>query len=276
MTDFDIKVKFLRDLGIQQDKYPSGFFDTIENLNQLLTNTEIGYCSDYDRCGGKTGTFCIKDVVGTDHERYAGHTWIDAFLDLDRGASIISKYEENPEYWEEIKKEENSDFGLIKLGDKYYIFGKAGGGNNRLITMKIRYLALIEQANGNPSEIERINKEFTFVANVRELPEDYEIPFVVVAMSEDLRGFSVKKSGDLYTVYKKFTDIELFKGDNIGLKEYFRDLFDTSLYSEEEVKNRLEGIEMGCHFSPKKHREVLENIIPQLKPDNVPSSGPKI
>ena len=264
MTDLEIKVKFLKDLGIEKEHYPRFFFDTIQNLNQLLTNTEISYCAVSDMCDGKSGMFCIKDVVGTDHDRYAGHTWIDAFMDLDRGANIISLHKANPDYWEEIKKGENSDIGLIKYGDKYYIFSKAGGGNNRLIAMKIRYLALIEQANGNKEEIERINNQFTFAANIRVLPEDYEIPFVVIAMSEDLSGLSVKKCGDVYTVFKKFTDIELYKGDNIGLKQYFRDLFNVEKYGEDEVRKRLEQVEIGCHFSSPKHREVLENILPEL------------
>ena len=265
MTEFEIKVNFLKNLGIKNGQYPRPFFETIQNLNELLTNTEIGYCTIYDRCDGKPNMFCIKDIVGTDHERYAGHTWIDAFMDLDRGASIINQYEENPNYWEELKKEENSDLGLIKYGDKYYIFSKAGGGNNRLITMKIKYLSLIEQANGNQEEIDRINNQFTFVANIRELPEDYEIPFVVVSMCEDLPGLTVKKHKDEYTVLKKFTDIVIYKGDNIGLKQYFKDLFDIEKYSEEEVRKRLERVEFGCRISSKKHREVLESIIPQLK-----------
>ena len=276
MEDFEVKVRFLSSLGVKKEQYPTGFFDTIQNVNEVLTNTEIGYCALSESCGGKPEMFCIKDVIGTDHDRYANRTWIDAFMDLDRGAQIISMNEENPAYWEEMKQKENADIGLIKSGDKYYIFSRAGGGNNRIITMKIKYLALIEKANGDPEEIDRINKEFTFYANIRELPKDNEIPFIVFSMCEDLPEMSVKKEEDIYTVYKKFTNIELFKGDSDGLKQYFKDLFDVTKCGEDIVRERLEGIERGCNFSPKKHREVLEGIIPQLRPKDVLDEEVKI
>lgn len=250
----DIKAKFLWDLGIRKDNYPKTFLDTIQDISKMITNTEIGYCGVRSRCDGQPGMFCIKDVVGTDHSRYAGQTWIDAFLDLDRGAKIIKLYEDNPSYWQEIKSIGNSDIGLLKYADKYYIFSKAGGGNNRIITMKMKYLSLIHQAGNNQDEIEKINTQFTFSANIRELPRDNTIPFIVVAMGEDLSGLDVKKKGELFTVTKKFTDLELFKGDSTELKEYFKSLFSTDIYGEKEVKARLKMLETGCHFSSEKHR----------------------
>ena len=264
----NIKAKFLWDLGIRKDNYPKTFLDTIQDINKMVTNVEIGYCGVSSRCGGQPGMFCIKDVVGTNHSRYAGQTWIDAFLDLDRGANIIKLYKDNPSYWEEIKSIGKSDIGLLEYGDKYYIFSKAGGGNNRLITIKLKYLSLIHQAGNNQDEIERINNQFTFSANIRELPRDNTIPFIVVAMDEDLSGLSVKKKGELFTITKKFTDLELFKGDSAELIEYFKSLFSTDVYGKDEVKARLERLEMGCRFSPEKYRRVLEDIIPQFKTSN--------
>ena len=264
----NIKAKFLWDLGIRRDNYPKTFLDTIQDINKIVTNVEIGYCGVSSRCDGYHGMFCIKDVVGTNHSRYAGQTWIDAFLDLDRGANIIKLYEDNPSYWEEIKSIGKSDIGLLKYGDKYYIFDKAGGGNNRLITMKMKYLSLIHQAGNNKDEIERINNQFTFSANIRELPKDNRIPFIVVAIDEDLRGLSVTKKGNLFTVTKKFTDKVLFKGNDDQLIEYFKSLFNTNIYDENEVKDRLESLEIGCRLSSEKYRKTLEDIIPQFTSSN--------
>ena len=161
-----IKAKFLYDLGIRKDNYPISFLDRIQDISKEVSSTEIGYCSVAQYCDGKPEKFCIKDVVGTNHQRYAGKTWIDAFLDLDRGDNIIELYNINPKYWQEMKDLNKADIGLLKYRGKYYIFDKAGGGNNRIITMKIRYLSLIAQAT-TAEEIERINEEFTFSANVR-------------------------------------------------------------------------------------------------------------
>lgn len=258
------KAKFLYELGIRKDNYPTSFLEKIEDISKLITNTEIGYCAVSSRCDGKPEKFCIRDVVGTDHPRYAGKTWLDAFLDLDRGENIIELYRNNPGYWEEMKSLDNADIGLLKYGGKYYIFGKAGGGNNRIITMKMKYLSLIHQAGDDTDEIEKINNEFTFSANVRELPKDNTIPFVVVAMGEDLSGLDIRQENELFIVTKKFTDIELFRGNAEELKEYFKSLFDVNTYGE-EVNNRLEMLERGCRFSGKKHRMVLESILPQFK-----------
>ena len=241
------------------------FFESIQDINTLLTNTELGYLSYRPLCDGKKEYFCIRDLVGTDHQRYAKHSWLDSFLDLDRGNNIIQLLYENPKYWEDLKVCDNTDLGLIKYNDKYYIFSKAGGGNNRLITMKIMYLSLIHQAGGNPYEIDRINKQFTFSANVRELPLDYTIPFIVIAMSEDLNEFDIIKKGNLYIVLKQFTDIVLFEGDNVGLKNYFKSLFNSDIYEENVVNNRFSQLEFGCRISDKKHREVLEMILPSFK-----------
>ena len=264
----DIKANFLWNLGIRKDNYPISFLEKIQDIRKMITTTEIGYCAVDSRCDGKPGRFCIRDVVGTDHSRYAGQTWIDAFLDLDRGDRIIELYKDNPSYWEDIKTSGNSDIGLLKYKDKYYIFSKAGGGNNRLIAMKIMYLSLINQAGNNQDEIERINNKFTFSANIRELSRDNEIPFVVVAMGEDLDGFSVKKEGDTFIVYKKITDQVLFKGDSEQFKKYFKSLFDKDIYGKELVDSRLESLENGCKFSAEKHRKVLEEILPQFKEYN--------
>ena len=263
----EIKIEFLKELGIGKGNYPQGFFEKIENMNQCVTNVERGYCEVESRCDGKEEDFCIKDVVGTDHERYAGKTWIDAFLDLARGDDIIELYRSNPEYWEEMKKEGHAEIGLLKRGDKYYILARAGGGNNRIITMKIKYLALIHQAGDNEEEKKRINQQFTFKGRVRELPIDINdpIPFVVVAMAEDLPGITVCKKGDTFCVTKKITDIELFRGSSEELIEYFQSLFDIAVHGEKIVNERLQAIERGCHFSARKHRQILESILPQLK-----------
>lgn len=263
----ETKIGFLKELGITKGNYPQGFFEKIENMNQCVTNVERGYCADESRCDGREEDFCIKDVVGTDHERYAGNTWIDAFWDLDRGDNIIELYRSNPQYWEEMKKEGHAEIGLLKRGDKYYILARAGGGNNRIITMKIKYLALIHQAGDDEAEIDRINKEFTFKGRVRELPIDINdpIPFVVVAMAEDLSGITVCKKGETFCVTKKFTDIELFRGSSEELIEYFQSLFDIAVHGEKIVNERLQAIERGCHFSARKHRQILESILPQLK-----------
>lgn len=107
-------------------------------------------------------------MTGTDHDRYAGKSWLEAFLDLDRADENIQLYFSNSSYYQSLQIGKVHDLGLVEKKGKYYIFRKAGGGNNRLIIMKLKYLAL---ANVNRSNIEEINNKHTFYANIRHTPK---------------------------------------------------------------------------------------------------------
>ncbi len=154
--------KFFHSIGIHSDEdIPSAFFEKIRSLKEDFSESERYIVSDYYVCYNAKMPFCMKDVVGTDHDRYSGKTWLEAFLDLDRGDENIRLYFENPTYYENLK--ENTNLGLAKKDGKYYIFSWAGGGNNRLILMKIKYLALA-------NKIENIDQLMTFYVNIRYTP----------------------------------------------------------------------------------------------------------
>ena len=116
--------------------------------------------------------------VGTDHDRYAGKTWLEAYVELDRGEENIEELLNNSKYYfEDLKKRDmlshSSDLGFIKKGNDYYIFSYAGGGNNRMIIMKIVYLALCNHKKEN--EIETLDNIFSFYGNVRVLPSNLKL-----------------------------------------------------------------------------------------------------
>lgn len=158
----ELQKKFFYSIGIYNDNdIPETFFEKITAMKDDFSESEKFSISDYNICYNGIMPFCMKDLVGTDHDRYSNKTWIEAFLDLDRGDENIQLYFENPNYYENLK--DDSNLGLAKKDDKYYIFSKAGGGNNRLILMKIKYLALA-------GKIENIDQMMTFYANVRYVP----------------------------------------------------------------------------------------------------------
>lgn len=164
-----LKKKFFESIGIFNDSdIPETFFGTIRSLKENLNEAEQFCVNDYNISFSSIYPFCIKDLIGTDHDRYAGKSWLEAFLDLDRGDDNLQLYFDNPSYYQSLQTGENHDFGLAKKDGKYYILGQAGGGNNRLIILKLRYLAL---TNKNSSRLEEINNEHTFYANVRHVPK---------------------------------------------------------------------------------------------------------
>lgn len=255
----DIRKKFLESIHISTQNYPATFFERIQNVP--LSNIETEYCAVPNYCNGKTEKFHIRDLVGTNHQRYANKTWIEAYLDLDRGNEIIELYNKNPEYYKEIRDPNKTDLGLIKIDGKYYIFDKAGGGNNRLITMKIMYLS--EMAK-HQIDLEKIDEKFSFSARVREIPEDRDLPYLIIALGEDL-GFGVNHSKGTIRLTKKFSDDILFEGNTEDIKKYFLSLFDTNKYDSDLVKQRLDNIKRTFNFSGKQYQQKLEQLVPSLR-----------
>lgn len=255
----DIQKNFLESIRVNIESYPASFYGKIKNI--LLSNIEIEYCAVPNYCNGKIEKFHIRDVVGTNHERYAGKTWIEAYSDLDRGNDIIELYNKNPNYYREIRQPDKTDLGLIKLDGKYYIFDKAGGGNNRLITMKIMYLSQIAK---DKIDFQKIDEMFTFSARVREIPKDRNLPYIIMALGEDL-GFGVNHSNGTIRLTRKFSDDILFEGSPEDIKQYFISLFDTEKYDIDLVKQRLNNIRRTFSFSGKQYKEKLEKLVPSLR-----------
>ena len=75
----------------------------------------------------------------------------------------------------------------------------------------------------------------------------------------------VIEEGAITIPLKEFSDIILFEGDNTSLINYFKSLFNIDIYGEDVVNKRLSKLELGCQLSDKKHREVLEAILPSFK-----------
>ena len=161
-----LKKKFFESIGIYSDAdIPDSFFEVIRPLKGDFSESEKFCVGNYSTCFSSKSMFCMKDVVGTDHDRYSGRTWLEAFLDLDRGDKNLQLYFDNPEYYHKLQEGE-SDLGLAQKNNKFYILSKAGGGNNRLILMKIKYLALADKTE----ELSKVDRAMSFYANVRQVP----------------------------------------------------------------------------------------------------------
>jgi hypothetical protein len=182
------KKRFFESLGIIKDTdIPRSFFDKINSYKTDMTDSEKFYCEDYTISGSFLQTFCMKDIVGTDHDVYASKSWLQAFIELNRGDKTIDEYFLNPKYYDGDLKKGNTDdvnhssnIGLVEKNGQYYIHSSAGGGNNRMILMKLKYLALIE--GKDEREIEEINRQLSFTGNVRQIPSNHQIPDLIEAL----------------------------------------------------------------------------------------------
>lgn len=143
------KKKFMNLLGINSDSdFPMEFFDVIKSTRDDISESEKFCVDDYRKCYCHNERIDFNRLVGTDHDRYAGKSWIEAFFDLDRGDENIELFFQNPDYYNN-ESEDEIDMGVIEKDGKYYINSTCGGGNNRLIIMKLLYLA--QSRNNKPS-----------------------------------------------------------------------------------------------------------------------------
>lgn len=154
----DSKKKFLNFLGIfSDDDFPKGFFEIIKSAKDDLSESEKLCIGDYNTCYCYNSKIDMGKLVGTDHDRYASKSWIEAFCDLDRGDKNIELFFQNPNYYlnEDV---DLVDMGVIEKDNVYYIYGKCGGGNNRLIMMKLFYFASETKGKKSFSPLVRVRK----------------------------------------------------------------------------------------------------------------------
>lgn len=138
--------ELLRTVGIfSDDDMPSQFFDKIKSLTQDLSEAEIYCVSDYYKPYCYEEKLDMTKLIGTDHDKYIGKSWIEAFSILSRGEEIADLYLKNPNYYKD-ENPDNIDMGLIEKDGNYYISSRCGGGNNRLITLKL--LSIMSKING--------------------------------------------------------------------------------------------------------------------------------
>lgn len=198
--------RFLEELGIRDDKdIPESFFEKIKSYSKEFSEGEQFCLNDKNIAFSNEFKFSIDKVVGTNHDRYANKTWIEAFMDLDRGEKLLELYFKNPEYYESLKRGESIDLGLVMKDGEYYIFDKIGGGNNRMILMRIKYLALKAKDDVDEQEL---SENFSFCGNVRIAPPDEVAKRIFYFMFPD-GGY--RESG--YYVLNKNNDLScpLFK-----------------------------------------------------------------
>ena len=135
------KKKFLNLIGIySDDDFPKEFYDVIKSTRDEITESEKFCVDDYRKCCCNNEHLDLSRLVGTDHDRYAGKSWIEAFSDLDRGDENIELFFQNPNYYLN-ESEDDVGMGVIEKDNEFYIYSRCGGGNNRLIMMKLFYLA---------------------------------------------------------------------------------------------------------------------------------------
>lgn len=180
------KKRFLESLGIDINNLPPEFEKHSDSIEESLSQEEIEFLGSERLTGRYNKTFCLKDLVGTTHPDYADKTWIEAFLLSKRGDNAVEQYFRNPDYYSKgLKQEDQSELGHDSPIELYESDGNffINGGNNRLSLIMMKYLAEMSKAQ-TEEEREKINEEYTFVAEVQPIPEDKDIMYMINMIRE--------------------------------------------------------------------------------------------
>lgn len=180
------KKKFLESIGIDINNLPPEFERHSDSMEGTLSREEIKFLNRESLTGRYKKSFCLKDLVGTTHPDYTDKTWLEAFLLSKRGDDAVEQYFRNPDYYSTgLKQQDQSNLRhdtpieLYESDGKFFI----NGGNNRLSLMMTKYLAEMSRAK-TEEEKQKIDEEYTFVAEVQPIPKDKDIMYMINMIRE--------------------------------------------------------------------------------------------
>ncbi len=181
------KKAFLESIGIDINNLPETFTKQCKDMQETLSREENNFLSRDSLTGTYTKTFSLRDLEGTIHSDYSNKSWIEVFLASKRGDDTVDNYFRNPDYYsKELKREDQSDLThdtpieLYECDGQFFI----KGGNNRLSLMMMKYLAETSRAQ-TQEERDKIDQEYTFVAEVNPIPKDKNIMYMINMVREN-------------------------------------------------------------------------------------------
>lgn len=267
------KRKFLESIGVDIHNLPPTFEKYSVAIEDVLSKDEIGFLKKENLTGRYVKRFSLKDLMGTVHPDYADRTWLEAFLLSKRGDRAIKEYFRNPQYYtKDLKQMDQSNLRhespieLLESNGKFFI----NGGNNRLSLIMMKYLAEMEHARTN-EERDKINEEYTFVAEVQPTPKDKEIMYMLNALTKNMGkdSFIQRTAKDEkpceYTITTANGSIKINNKDDLEqtLRHSYR--LD-NIAGIEEFRRNIGTLIGDSYYSPNKGlQEILYRIFPNLQ-----------
>jgi len=181
------KAKFLNQIGIDINNLPPEFNNISKSYDSEFTTEEKDFLFSDNYTKTFIMPFSMKDVVGTSHPSYKDITFLEAFIKSKRGDENIEKFYSNPNYYSETLKQYDQSTALHDtplelnrdhLGNCYVM-----GGNNRINLLMMTYLKELSECKTEEDK-DKINKKYTFYAEIRSLPKNQDINNSIFMLKE--------------------------------------------------------------------------------------------
>ena len=270
------KKKFLESIGLDINNLPPEFEKHSDTIEDTFSREEIEFLKRENLTGREIKTFSLKDLVGTVHIDYSNKTWLEAFLTSKRGDRAVDEYFKNPEYYStDLKQLDQSNLShetpleLYESDGKFFI----NGGNNRLSLIMMKYLAEMSKAQ-TEEERAKIDKDYTFVAEVQSTPKDKDIMYMLNMLRENYgqNAYISRTSTDEQSCeYTIKTDDKIIKiSSKEELEQALRNTYQLDrVESLDQLKDNMIHLiqdEIVYRESQDKNRgRILEGMFPNLQ-----------
>lgn len=269
------KRSFFNSIGLDVKNMPSELKIKISSMQNKLPIEDISFFKNEKLVSSSNKYFRLKNLIGTVSDEYDGQTWIEVFINNKNSDEIIKQYFKNPNYYfRELRKldqttlNHNNELELYEDNGKIFI----KDGVSRLALMMIKYLLEMSRAQTKEERL-IINKQYTFVANVKSIPKDRDIIYLI-NMLLNIYGekLKIEKSGEAVDecqyLFKYGTKSFEIKSKN-ELENFIKNSYLPKEYkSEERLKNKiLNLIKIGLAYKKDETNEEAFLVMGKIFPN---------
>ncbi len=180
------KKSFFNSIGLDMNNVPHELQIKTSSMSNTLPNENVNFLQNEDLTIPEVKHFRLKNLIGTYNPIYNDKTWIEIFSENEKSDEIIKQYYNNPNYYyKELRKLDqvsvNGGNTLVLYEDNGKFFIKDGIA--RLSLMMIKYLLEMSRASSK-EERAIINKQYILAAEVRAIPKDRDIMYLIHMLTQ--------------------------------------------------------------------------------------------
>ena len=270
------KRSFFNSIGLDTKNIPSELKVKTTNLTKKIPSEDVVFFKNKNLVTSERKHFRLKNLIGTVSNEYDGKSWIEIFVNNDKSDEMIKQYFKNPNYYfKELRKldqtslNHNNEIELYEDNGKFFV----KDGTARLALMMTKYLLETSRAQ-TKEEQSLINKQYIFAANVKSVPKDRDVIYLINMLIE-IYGTKLKISkvpGNYECKYVLQYGDRIFEiNSKKELENFIKNSYLPKSYkSEEKLKSKIAGLtKIGISYKLNEKSEdaflVMGKIFPNYE-----------
>ena len=268
------KKSFFNSIGLDVSNIPAELKLKSTSIQNSLPKEDIEFLKNNGLTVQGQKYFRLRNLVGTNKQAYNNKTWLEIFIDNEKSDEIIKLYFKNPNYYfKDLRKidplERNRDNNIELYEDNGKIF--IIDGISRLSLMMVKYLLEMSRASSK-EERALINKQYIFSANVKSIPKDRDIIYLVM-MLENIYGSKLKVSRDNpseeYSLILTYGEKVMHLKTKDELENFIKNSYLPREHkSEDKLKTRINNLaKIGLEFEEDSDNDEIFLVMGKIFPN---------